>query len=94
MYCVFSFATFIGLTGPIKFNLNTNILQKIELNTFSKKIKHLSIKINLNQREFAKIVNYSFTSICNWEQGNRIPSEEALKKISEVLDVDYKYLKE
>lgn len=33
------------------------------------------------------------TSVCNWEQGNRIPKTETIKEIAEVLNVDYTYFK-
>ena len=48
----------------------------------------------LNQHEFANLLNKSFTSVCNWEQGNRIPKTETIKEIAEVLNVDYTYFKD
>ena len=91
---VYKIATFATLFSTLHLNLNSFKLQKLKSDTFADRLRYLRIKRNLNQHEFAKLVNYSFTSICNWEQGNRIPSEEALKEISEVLDIDYKYLKD
>ena len=41
--------------------------------------------------EFAKLLNRSFTSVCNWEQGNRIPKTETIKEIAKILNVDYTY---
>ncbi|WP_422549792.1 helix-turn-helix domain-containing protein, partial [Clostridium sp.] len=49
---------------------------------------------NLNQHEFANLLNKSFTSVCNWEQGNRIPKTETIKEIAEILNVDYTYFKD
>ena len=40
------------------------------------------------------VLKRDFTTICNWEQGNRIPKTETIKEISEILNVDYKFLKD
>lgn len=66
----------------------------MELDTFSQKLRYLRLERNLNQREFAKLLNRSFTSVCNWEQGNRIPKTETVKEIAEILNVDYTYFKD
>ncbi|WP_294172440.1 helix-turn-helix transcriptional regulator [uncultured Clostridium sp.] len=87
-------ATFATLFSVIKFNINTIILKDMELDTFAQKLKYIRLERNLNQREFAKLLNRSFTSVCNWEQGNRIPKTETIKEISEILNVDYTYLKD
>ena len=65
----------------------------MELDTFAQKLRYLRLERNLNQREFANLLNRGFTTICNWEQGNRIPKTETIKEISEILNVDYKFLK-
>lgn len=75
-------------------NLNSIILQKLKLDTFGEKLRYLRIERNLNQHEFAKLLNRSFTSVCNWEQGNRIPKTETIKEIAEVLKINYTYLKD
>ena len=46
-----------------------------------------------SQHEFANLLNKSFTSVCYWEQGNRIPKTKTIKEIAEVLNVDYTYFK-
>lgn len=66
----------------------------MELDTFAHKLRYLRLKRNLDQREFAKLLNRSFTSICNWEQGNRIPKTQTIKEIAEILSVDYTFLKD
>ena len=66
----------------------------MELDTFAQKLRYLRIERNLNQREFAKLLNRSFTSVCNWEQGNRITKTVTIKEIAEILNVDYTYLKD
>ena len=93
MCSVYKSATFATLFSVIKFNINTNILQDIKLDTFAQKLRYLRLERNLNQHEFANLLNRSFTSVCYWEQGNRIPKTETIKEIAEVLNVDYTYFK-
>ena len=66
----------------------------MELDSFAKKLKYLRLERNLDQRDFAKLLNRSFTSVCNWEQGVRIPKLETIKEIAEILIVDYTFLKD
>ena len=75
-------------------NLNSIKLLNLKLDTFGEKLRYFRIERNLNQREFAKLLNRSFTSVCNWEQGNRIPKTETIKEIAKALNVDYTYLKD
>ena len=91
MCSVYKSATFATLFSVIKFNINTIILQDMELDTFAQKLRYLRLERNLNQHEFANLLNKSFTSVCNWEQGNRIPKTETIKEIAEILNVDYTY---
>ena len=94
MCSIYKIATFQEIFTTIHLNLNSIVLKKLKLGTFGEKLKYLRIERNLNQREFAKLLNRSFTSICNWEQGNRIPKTETIKEIAKVLNVDYTYLKD
>ena len=66
----------------------------MELDTFAQKLRDLRLQRNLNQHEFANLLNRSFTSVCNWEQGNRIPKTETIKEIAKILNVDYTYFKD
>ena len=91
---VYKIATFTTIFSPICLNLNSILLKNLKLGTFGEKLRYLRIERNLNQREFAKLLNYSFTSICNWEQGNRFPKIETIKEIAEILNVDYIFLKD
>ena len=65
----------------------------MELDTFAQKLRYLRLERNLNHHEFSNLLNRSFTSVCNWEQGNRIHKTETIKEIAEVLNVDYTYFK-
>lgn len=94
MCIVYKSATFATLFSEIKFNINTNILQDMELDTFSQKLRYLRLERNLNQHEFANLLNKRFTSVYNWEQGVRIPKLETIKEIAEILNVDYTFLKD
>ena len=66
----------------------------MELYTFAQKLRYLRLQRNLNQHEFANLLNRIFTSLCNWKQGNRIPKTETIKEIAEVLNVNYTYFKD
>ena len=66
----------------------------MKLDTFAQKLRYLRLERNLNQHQFAQLLNRSFTSICNREQGNRIPKTETIKEIAEDLNVDYTYFKD
>lgn len=94
MCSVYKSATFATIYPPMRFNINTNILQNMELDTFAQKLRYLRLERNLDQREFAKLLNRSFTSVCNWEQGVRIPKLETIKEIADILNVNYKFLKD
>lgn len=94
MCSVYKSATFTIIFSPIRLNLNSIILKNMELDSFAKKLKYLRLERNLDQRDFAKLLNRSFTSVCNWEQGVRIPKLETIKEIAEILIVDYTFLKD
>ena len=93
MCSVYKSATFATLFSVIKFNINTITLHDMELDTFAQKLRYLRLERNLNQHEFANLLNKSFTSICNWKQGVRIPKLETIKEIAKILNVDYTFLK-
>ena len=76
MCSVYKSATFAIIFSLIRLNLNSIILQNMELDTFAQKLRYLRVKRNLDQREFANLLNQSFTSVCNQEQGNRIPKQK------------------
>ena len=65
----------------------------MELDTFAQKLRYLRLERNLDQREFAKLLNRGFTTVCNWEQGIRIPKLETIKEIADILNVDYTFFK-
>ena len=88
---IYKIATFHGIFTTSYLNLNSIKLPNLKLDTFGKKLRYLRIERNLNQREFAKLLNHSFTSIYNWAQGNRIPKTKTIKEIAEILNVDYTY---
>ena len=91
MCSIYKIATFQEVFSTLYLNLNSIKLLNLKLDTFGEKLRYFRIERNLNQREFAKLLNRSFTSVCNWEQGNRFPKIETIKEISEILNVDYTY---
>ena len=94
MCSIYKIATFQEIFSTLYLNLNSIKLLNLKLDTFGEKLRYLRIERDLNQREFAKLLNRSFTSVCNWEQGNRIPKTETVKEIAEILNVDYTYFKD
>lgn len=94
MCSVYKSATFAIIFTPTRLNLNCIILQDMELDTFAQKLRYLRLERNLNQREFAKLLNRGFTTICHWEQGTIVPNDKTIKEISRTLNVDYTYLKD
>jgi transcriptional regulator with XRE-family HTH domain len=54
---------------------------------FPDKLKYLRIKLNLTQKELADKLGVSQSSINYWEKGQRIPSIEAVAKISDFFDI-------
>lgn len=94
MCSIYKIATFQKIFSTLYLNLNSIKLLNLKLDTFGEKLRYFRIERNLNQREFAKLLNRSFTSVCNWEQGNRIPKTETIKEIAKALNVDYTYLKD
>ncbi len=59
---------------------------------FDERIKALRTSLGLNQVEFGKKINVTKQSVCNWENGNILPSIEMLKKIATVYAVSTDYL--
>ena len=94
MCSIYKIATFQKIFSTLYLNLNSIKLLNLKLDTFGEKLRYFRIERNLNQREFAKLLNRSFTSVCNWEQGNRIPKTETIKEIAKALNVDYTYFKD
>ena len=94
MCSIYKIATFQKIFSTLYLNLNSIKILNLKLDTFGEKLRYFRIERNLNQREFAKLLNRSFTSVCNWEQGNRIPKTETIKEIAKALNVDYTYLKD
>lgn len=58
--------------------------------SFSEAILKLRTKLNVSQKELAKIMNVSFVSINRWENGHFEPTKlqkERLKEIFEINDI-------
>lgn len=61
-------------------------------NTLGKRIKNLRIEQNLNQQEFAKILNVSNSTISQYESGARVPSDDVKRQIADHFGVTMDYL--
>ncbi|MCI8689202.1 MAG: helix-turn-helix transcriptional regulator [Oscillibacter sp.] len=46
----------------------------------------------LNQKEFGTIIGVAQNTICNWENENREPDHESLKKMADFFDCSIDYL--
>ncbi len=55
-------------------------------------LRTLRENANLTQRDFAKILDISKTTLCYYEQGKISPSVEMLVKIADYFDVSIDYL--
>lgn len=64
----------------------------IYLNLFDKRIKKLRIDSGYTQEELGNLLNVTKVSICNYENGNRMPSIDTLIDISNLFKVDLDYL--
>lgn len=77
------------------FVLEYNILErscKGDIGMLSKRLRQARNIKKLTQEELAKKVNAKKTTISNYETGYSSPSNEMLKDLADVLDVDTDYL--
>lgn len=56
------------------------------------KIKELRVSLGLNQVDFARKLNVTKQSVCNWENNNIQPSIDMLLKIATTYSVSTDYL--
>ena len=56
------------------------------------KLRELRKEKNMLQKEIAKAVHRSITTICDWERGKSEPSIEDLSKLADILEVSVDYL--
>lgn len=61
-------------------------------NIFGQRIKEIRQDKNLNQRDFAKLINVTQGALCRWERGENTPSIEILYQIANILNVSSDYL--
>ncbi len=59
---------------------------------FDERIKSLRLSLGLNQVEFGRRIQVTKQSVCNWENGNILPSVEMLRKIAVEFSVSADYL--
>lgn len=56
------------------------------------RIKDARIKLGLSQEQLGNLIGVSKVSICNYEQGTRIPTLDTFVELTKVLEVDFDYL--
>ena len=59
---------------------------------FSTKLKELRLEQKLSQLQLAKLLNYTQSNICEWENGKVEPRADALITISSFFNVSIDYL--
>ena len=59
---------------------------------FSVKLKELRTENGLSQLQLAKILNYTQSNICEWENGKVEPRADALIAISSYFNISIDYL--
>ena len=59
---------------------------------FAEKLKRIRLKMNLTQKDVAKILGITRTAYANYEQGLREPDLLTLWKIADFFDVSVDYL--
>ncbi|SDL87101.1 Helix-turn-helix [Halarsenatibacter silvermanii] len=64
----------------------------MENNIFSKRLKKLRKEQNLSQKELGKITGITNSTISSYENGQRSPGKNKLKKFAETFDVSVDYL--
>lgn len=59
---------------------------------FCNRLRELRTEKGLSQKDFAKILNTTNSSICDWECGRTEPSLEMLVKIADYFEICADYL--
>lgn len=62
------------------------------MNVLGQRIKSLRINNNLNQKELAKKLNISNTTLSQYESAQRVPSDEIKIQIANIFNVSLDYL--
>lgn len=62
------------------------------MNIFSQRLKELRRKKNISQKQLAKMLNFSRSTISNYEKNRRLPDVKILCEIAQFFDVTIDYL--
>ncbi len=62
------------------------------MDNLKSRIKQRRKNIGLSQAKFAAATGVSQPTVANWENGSHIPRQNAIKRISQALDVDESWL--
>lgn len=60
--------------------------------TFGEELKYYRKEKKLTQEELGKLLGVSTTSIIKYENGERNPKKDKLKKLEEIFDVDFSWV--
>ena len=56
--------------------------------TFAETLRQLRVDKHLSQQQLAKRLFVDRSSIANWETGRRVPDEDMIVQIAEILEAD------
>lgn len=90
---MFENATLNKVFESYSFNILDTLYSNAPSFTFQDKIKKLRLINGLTQSEFAHSIDKGLTTICNWEQGNRTPTNETLNMIIAKFNLPLNYFK-
>ena len=62
------------------------------MKSFCNRMKELRLEHHLTQKELAKKLNTSNSSVCDWEKGRSQPDLQTLANIATLFDVSTDYL--
>lgn len=84
-------AIFSEIFNQYSYNLYKSLADLIVANTIGEKIQKLRYSLNLSQLQFAKSIHRGFGTVTKWEQGITVPSEEAIRDIIKIYNLDDEY---
>ncbi|GAA0076227.1 hypothetical protein UT300005_06050 [Clostridium sp. CTA-5] len=93
MSSIFKNAIFKELFKKYTYNLNSSLYPILQAQTIGDKIKLLRLNNGLTQLQFGKSINKALTTIANFENGHRIPSDSILNDIINIYNLNKNYFK-
>jgi len=64
----------------------------MEKDKIAENILNVRLEHGLNQKQFGEKLGFSQRSVSHWENGDRVPTIEVIRKISKLFDITYEEL--